>query len=132
MLSPIFSDSGVGLVYRLDVLASSADCSIALEILVIIYAPILRRRGESFFLSSQVCFDCHGAQAMGQKREVIFEFISIGSYVKVSAIDTRTGTEVSIVGDPRRGEVALRRVALRKLENVMKKASESGRPGRLV
>ena len=59
---------------------------------------------------------------------VIFEFINIGSYVKVSAIDTRTGTEISIVGDPRRGEQALRRVALRKLERVMEKvAKPSGR-----
>lgn len=63
---------------------------------------------------------------------VIFEFISIGSYVKVSAVDTRSGTEVSIVGDPTRGETALRRVALRKLENVMKKKSSGGGRGRLV
>ncbi len=62
---------------------------------------------------------------------VIFEFVSIGSYVKVSAVDTRTGTEVSIVGDPRRGEAALRRVALRKLENTMQKQNATGR-GRLV
>ena len=63
---------------------------------------------------------------------MIFEFISIGSYVKVSAVDTRSGTEVSIVGDPTRGETALRRVALRKLENVMKKKSSGGGRGRLV
>lgn len=55
---------------------------------------------------------------------VIFEFITIGAYVKVSAIDTRSGTEVSIVGDPRRGEPALRRLALRKLELAMKKAAK--------
>lgn len=63
---------------------------------------------------------------------VIFEFIVVGSYVKVSAVDTRTGTEVSIVGDPRRGEAALRRVALRKLENTMKKNGASGGRGRLA
>jgi hypothetical protein len=63
---------------------------------------------------------------------VIFEFISIGSYVKVSAVDTRTGTEVSIVGDPRRGEVALRRIALRKLENAMRKSGDKGGRGQLV
>ena len=63
---------------------------------------------------------------------VIFEFISIGSYVKVSAVDTRTGTEVSIVGDPRRGEAALRRVALRKLENTMRKAAGKGGGGVIV
>jgi len=61
---------------------------------------------------------------------VIFEFINIGAYVKVSAIDTRTGAEVSIVGDPRRGEPALRRVALRKLERAMR--NEAKPPGRAV
>jgi hypothetical protein len=61
---------------------------------------------------------------------VILEFINIGAYVKVSAIDTRTGMEVSIVGDPRRGEPALRRIALRKLERAMEKGAKP--PGRLA
>lgn len=52
---------------------------------------------------------------------VILEFIPRGAYVKVSAIDTVTGTEVSIVGDPTRGEAALRQLAIRKLEYVMNK-----------
>ena len=52
---------------------------------------------------------------------VIVEMIPVGSYVKVSAIDTRTGTEVSIVGDPMRGEAALRQTAIRKLEYVLQK-----------
>ena len=63
---------------------------------------------------------------------VIFEFIAIGAYVKVSAVDTRTGTEVSIVGDPRRGEAALRRVAMRKLERALEKDRAAGSRGRLV
>lgn len=63
---------------------------------------------------------------------VIFEFISIGSYVRVAAIDTRSGTEVSIVGDPRRGEVALRRVAMRKLEKALEKKNSAAGRGRLV
>ena len=63
---------------------------------------------------------------------MIFEFISIGAYVKVSAIDTQTGTEVSIVGNPRRGEVALRRVAMRKLERALEKNAPAGQRGRLV
>jgi len=67
-----------------------------------------------------------------QEHGIIFEFISIGSYVKVSAIDTRSGTEVSIVGDPKRGEVALRRIVLRKLENKLRKPKKPGRRGRLV
>ena len=71
------------------------------------------------------------ARLRDQEHGVIFEFVSIGSYVKVSAVDTRTGTEVSIVGDPRRGESTLRRIALRKLENVMRKNKDGG-PGGLV
>ena len=33
-------------------------------------------------------------------REVILEFHQVGNFVKVSAVDPRTLTEVSIVGDP--------------------------------
>lgn len=60
---------------------------------------------------------------------IIFEFIPVGSYVKVSAIDTRTGTEVSIVGDPKRSEQALRMTAQRKLERAMAKAAKPTRRG---
>ena len=52
---------------------------------------------------------------------VIFELITIGSYVKVSAIDAATGIEASIVGDPNSGEATLRRTALRKLQFVIDK-----------
>jgi len=52
---------------------------------------------------------------------VIVEMIAIGRYVKVTAVDTRTGIEASIVGDPRRGERALRDAAIRKLRYVMEK-----------
>jgi hypothetical protein len=72
------------------------------------------------------------AMSRNQEHGTIFEFISIGSYVKVSAIDTRSGTEVSIVGDPRRGEVALRRIALRKLEKKLGKPEQPRSRGRLV
>tara|TARA_A100001037_G_scaffold21543_1_gene17993 strand:- start:2379 stop:2579 length:201 start_codon:yes stop_codon:yes gene_type:complete len=64
-------------------------------------------------------------RARNNEHGVIFEFISIGAYVKVSAIDTRTGTEVSIVGDPRRG-------AMRKLERALEKNAPAGQRGRLV
>ena len=58
---------------------------------------------------------------MARKGEVIIEFYPVGAYVKVSAIDTVTMTEVSIVGDPARGEEALARVAIQKLEYVMER-----------
>jgi len=54
----------------------------------------------------------------------IIEMITIGRYVKVTAVDTRTGIEASIVGDPRRGDRVLRQAGLRKLEYVMKKKAE--------
>lgn len=53
---------------------------------------------------------------------IIIEMIGIGRYVKVTAVDVDTGREVSIVGDPRRGEKALRDVAIRKLKYVMTKS----------
>lgn len=65
--------------------------------------------------------------ANGRDDGVIFEFISIGAYVKVSAIDPVTGIEASIVGNPASGETALRRTALRKLQFVLEKRRTGGR-----
>lgn len=56
---------------------------------------------------------------------VIVEMIGIGRYVKVTAVDTRSGIEASIVGDPRRGERALREAAVRKLRYVMTKKTKA-------
>ena len=65
--------------------------------------------------------------ANGRDDGVIFEFISVGAYVKVSAIDVATGIEASIVGNPTSGESALRRTALRKLQYVVEKRKSGGR-----
>ena len=54
--------------------------------------------------------------------EVLIEFIPQGSYVKVSAVDPVSLTEVAIVGDPSAGEDALRRTAIKKLQYVLAKA----------
>ncbi len=51
----------------------------------------------------------------------LVEFVPQGDYVKVSAVDPVTGTEVSIVGDPSAGEEALKRIAVRKLEYVLRR-----------
>lgn len=57
--------------------------------------------------------------------QVYFEFRRIGAYVKVSAIDSITGTEICIVGDAKAGEARLKHTALKKLEYVLaKKAPE--------
>lgn len=59
----------------------------------------------------------------------IYEMIAIGRYVKVTAVDTRSGIEATIVGDPRRGEKALRDAAARKLRYVMEKKARGGEAG---
>ena len=57
--------------------------------------------------------------------EVIYEFIPMGRYVKVAAVDPATLTEVSIVGDPAAGETLLKRQARRKLAYVLAKKAKS-------
>ena len=56
-------------------------------------------------------------------RETFFEFRTIGSFVKVTAIDALTGLEVSIVGPAAASETLLRANARRKLEAVLRKAA---------
>jgi len=63
-----------------------------------------------------------GTEAMpSDGHGIIFEMVVVGRYVKVTAVDTRSGIEASIVGDPRRGEQALRNAAARKLRYVLEK-----------
>ena len=56
---------------------------------------------------------------MSAEREVIFEFLRIGAAVKVTAVDTESGIEVSMVGDPNAGQETLRRLAKQKLDYVI-------------
>lgn len=53
--------------------------------------------------------------------EILFEFRVIGKFVRVSAIDTRSNTEVSMVGDPQVGQEYLKRTAVKKLRYVIAK-----------
>jgi hypothetical protein len=62
---------------------------------------------------------------MTGRRETLFEFHRVGAYVKVSAVDPETLTEVSIVGDPSAGEAALKGAAVRKLAYVLKRNRKS-------
>ncbi|MDA0366820.1 MAG: hypothetical protein O3C65_11510 [Proteobacteria bacterium] len=64
---------------------------------------------------------------MNQRPNYLIEFYRIGAYVKVSIIDPATNIEASIVGDPRASEAELTRVAVRKLEYVMKKKRGEGK-----
>jgi hypothetical protein len=62
-------------------------------------------------------------------RDVIFEFYRVGNSVKVSAVDTETLTEVSVVGPATASEATLRQNALRKLEFVLaKRAGQDRKP----
>ena len=61
---------------------------------------------------------------MPARQEILIEFRWVGAYVKVSAVDPVTLTEVAIVGDPARGEAALKQAAVRKLEYVMSRKAE--------
>ncbi len=63
---------------------------------------------------------------MSRRGDVIIEFYQVGAYVKVSAVDIATYTEVSIVGDPTRGEEALKRAAIRKLEYILERDRKAG------
>jgi hypothetical protein len=64
-------------------------------------------------------------------REILYEFTAHGRFVKVTAMDPDTLTEVVLVGDPLRGEDALMNAAKRKLEYVLNRQRER-RPGRFV
>lgn len=66
---------------------------------------------------------------MREPREIIFEFQRVGGYVKVSAVDTQTSAEVSIVGPPSAGQVQLERLAAQKLEYVLQRRAAGQRGG---
>ena len=57
--------------------------------------------------------------------EVLFEFVSVGRYLRVNAIDPRTGIEVTLTADPRYGESHIKRIATRKLAYVISKQRPS-------
>ena len=58
--------------------------------------------------------------------EVLLEFHRVGNAVKVTAVDPEIGTEVSIVGDPSAGEEILTRIAIKKLQYVLRKRGIDG------
>lgn len=64
--------------------------------------------------------------AQGHQGDIIIEMIQIGNAVKVTAVDTATGIEVSIVGAPSTSEETLKRNAVNKLNYVMRKGGGNG------
>jgi hypothetical protein len=64
---------------------------------------------------------------MSEADNYIIEFTQIGTSVKVTAIDPRTLTEVSIVGGAGYSREFLTRQAVKKLEYVLAKSTKDGR-----
>ena len=54
-------------------------------------------------------------------REIIIEFYPLGTYVKVSAMDIQSLTEISIQGPTSTSQETLKHNALKRLEYVLKK-----------
>jgi hypothetical protein len=63
-------------------------------------------------------------------REVLFEFVPQGRFVKVTAIDPVSKTEVAVVGDRGSSPETLKRVAVNKLRFVLNRASGQSRTQR--
>ena len=59
-------------------------------------------------------------------RQIYFELHKQGRVVRVAAIDPISNTEVVIVGDAKRGQAALKRLAERKLRYVLAKKKRMG------
>jgi hypothetical protein len=57
--------------------------------------------------------------------EIYVEFIVQGAFVKATAIDSKTGKEVSIIGPATASRADLSQAALRKLEYVLKKQNDA-------
>ena len=57
--------------------------------------------------------------------EILFEFVVQGNFVKVMAVDPRTGIEVAMVGDARSPKQTLENLAARKLKMAICKKYKS-------
>jgi len=53
--------------------------------------------------------------------QYLVEFVQVGNSVKVSAVDAKTGREVSVVGSPKASRAQLTTLAVNKLKYVMAK-----------
>ncbi|MEW5703134.1 MAG: hypothetical protein AB1781_00885 [Pseudomonadota bacterium] len=58
-------------------------------------------------------------------REVLIEIQRVGNSVRVTAMDTATLVEVTIVGSPRETEARLKQMAVQKLRYVLGKRGHS-------
>ena len=56
-------------------------------------------------------------------REVLIEIVIIGTSAKASAIDVATGTEVSVIGPANAPRASLEKLAVQKLDYMLKRKS---------
>ncbi len=82
----------------------------------------LTRRPQSFEAYRPRLQGRRRSEAAHQPREVYFEVIPVGTSVKVTAVDSVTGLEVSIVGPVSTPRKMLEQSALRKLQYVLAKS----------
>jgi hypothetical protein len=59
-----------------------------------------------------------------EEREVYFEFIAVGNAVKVTAIDSLTGIEISTMGPTSASRADLKQLALQKLRARLKREEQ--------
>lgn len=64
----------------------------------------------------------------GSGGEYLFEFRRVGAFLKATAIDPETGTEVSVVGPATGSRELLTRTAIAKLKYVMER--NAAKPGK--
>ena len=64
-----------------------------------------------------------GKDGADERRDVFIEIVTLGSYAKVTAIDSATGTEVSVTCPANAPRASMEAAAVNKLEYVLKKAA---------
>ncbi len=64
---------------------------------------------------------------MTGRGEVLLEFVDMGRFIRVNAVDPDTGTEVAISGPRSAGQEALTRTAVAKLNYRLEKLGQSRR-----
>ena len=62
-----------------------------------------------------------GKDRADERRDVFIEIVTLGSYAKVTAIDSATGIEVSVTCPANAPRASMEAAALNKLEYVLKK-----------
>ncbi|KAA0597189.1 hypothetical protein J2848_000328 [Azospirillum lipoferum] len=62
--------------------------------------------------------------------DVLFEFQRVGSYLRVTAIDAKTGVEVTVAGPATGSQELLKRTAINKLRFVQNKGAGPASPAK--